>query len=228
MTQSSFAFVLLTIAAFWVGQDIHRRSGGFPLFTPLLVGIVLVATVLSIANISFDQYHQATSWLHVLLGPATVALAIPIYKRRSQLASNPIVIAAAIFFGSLSSVVSAILTLKIFGASSQSVLSMLPKSITTPVAMQVSGAIGGVPPVTAMIVILTGAVGYCLGPTIFRILHVNDPMVRGLAYGTCSHVLGSAKAIEEGETTAAFAALAMASNALMSALALPVIFQWLR
>jgi predicted murein hydrolase (TIGR00659 family) len=224
--QQSFALVLLTILTFIFGQWIHRKSGGFPLFTPLLVGIGLTALVLVVFDIPYDLYQKQTVWLHSLLAPATVALALPIYQQRQQLLAHPKLIIFAVFFGSVSSLTSALVVLKLFGASTSSSLSMAPKSVTTPIAMQISESIGGIPSVTAMIVILTGAVGYCLGPFLFKIMGVDDPVVRGIAYGTSSHVLGTAKAVEEGELTGAFAALAMAVNGLISALTIPLLFHW--
>jgi predicted murein hydrolase (TIGR00659 family) len=225
--QQGFALVLLTLAAFLIGQWVHRLSGGFPLLTPLLVGIALTASVLVVLDIPYVDYQKQTVWLHSLLAPATVALALPIYQQRQQLLAHPRLILFAVFFGSLSSVMSALMILKMLGASHIAILSMIPKSVTTPIAMQVSQSIGGIPSITAMLVILTGAVGYCLGPTLFRIMRVDDPVMRGIAYGTASHVLGTAKAVEESELAGAFAALSMAINGLMSALALPLVYHWL-
>ncbi|TAG28239.1 MAG: LrgB family protein [Burkholderiales bacterium] len=224
--QQGFGLVLLTIVAFLIGQWAHRVSGGFPLFTPLLVGIALTATVLIALDIPYELYQKQTALLHSLLAPATVALALPIYQHRQQLMAHPQLILFAVFFGSVSSISSALMILKLLGASHSAVLSMVPKSVTTPIAMQISQTIGGIPSITAMMVILTGAVGYCLGPVLFRIMGVNDPIVRGIAYGTSSNVLGIARATEESELTAAFAALCMAINGLITAIAIPSIYYW--
>ena len=165
--------------------------------------------------------------MHVLLGPATVALAIPLYTQFRRVRSLLLPISAGLFAGSLTAIVSAVWIADFFGASTATQASLAPKSVTTPIAMGIAEKIGGLPSLTAVMVIFTGVLGAIVGEKLFSLARVSDPAIRGFSLGVASHGIGTARAFQLNEQSGAFAALAMGLNGLLTALLLPTLSAWL-
>jgi predicted murein hydrolase (TIGR00659 family) len=188
---------------------------------------VLLILLLLATDTPYKDYFAGAQFVHFLLGPATVALAIPLYRQWSCLKRHPIALAVSLLTGSLTAVLSAVFIAKLGGVGNQALVSIAPKSVTTPVAMGISEQLGGLPSLTAVVVILTGILGAALGPWLLDKLHITNPMAQGLAMGTASHGIGTGRAIYMGDVAAAFSGLAMGLNGLATTILLPAIWGWL-
>lgn len=217
----------LTLAAFQVGWFVYTRAGRFALLNPVLIAVALIVVYLVATGTDYGTYFQGAQFVHFLLGPATVALAIPIYRQFERVRRSWRAMLASLVAGSAAAAVSAIGIAWAMGAGAATIASLAPKSITTPVAMAVSEKIGGLTSLTSVFVIATGILGAMLGPPLLDAMGVRDPEARGVAIGTASHGIGAARAIEESEAAGAFAGLAMGLNALLTAILLPLIWVWL-
>jgi predicted murein hydrolase (TIGR00659 family) len=173
----------------------------------------------------YRTYFDGAQFVHFLLGPATVALAIPLYRQVQQVKKSLVAILVAVIGGSLTAAGSAVAIAWLLGASKQTILSMAPKSVTAPVAMGIAEQIGGLPTLTAVVVILTGITGAMAATTVLRMLRIDDQRAGGLAIGVASHGIGTARAFQVGEVAGAFSGLAMGLNALATAILIPVLFR---
>ena len=209
--------------AFWL----YRRSGNHPLANPVLIAVAALVVFLKLSGTSYETYFAGAQFVHFLLGPATVALAIPLYAQMKRVHALLLPVIAGLFAGSLTAIVSAVATARLFGASLPTQLSLAPKSVTTPIAMGVAERIGGIPSLTAVLVIVTGILGAVAAPYLFNALKLKDPAIRGFAIGVASHGIGTARAFQVSEQSGAFAALAMGLNGALTAVMLPFIAHWL-
>lgn len=217
----------MTLLAYAGALWLYRRAGSSPLLHPLVVTSLCVGVFLWFLDVSVPAYQQASYVLHWLLGPATVALAVPLFKQLHQVRLYRQGILLPVLLGGLMAPLFAVLPLWLSGVPPKVWLTMLSKSITTPLAMDVSLEIGGVPALAAVFVILTGIIGALLADPLFRLFNISQPHVRGVSLGTIAHAVGTAKAVQEGETAAAFSTLALCINGIMTAVLLPLIFGWL-
>jgi predicted murein hydrolase (TIGR00659 family) len=219
----------LTITLLFYGlcQRIYVRLGAHPLLHPVPTTIALLIVLLQWSEISYQDYFAGGQFIHFLLGPATVALAIPLYRQLGRLRLLWLPILLALPLGVLLGAFSALGIARWLGADTQIQLSLLPKSVTTPVAMSISETIGGVPALTAVLVVSTGIFGAVIGNGLFRLLRVNDDSVKGIALGVAAHGIGTGHAFQLSGEMGAFAGLAMALSALLSALLLPGVLAWL-
>ena len=217
----------LTLVAYQIGLFIHRAAGNAPLLNPVLIAVLLLAGMLLATDTSYATYFDGAQFVHFLLGPATVALAIPLYKQVAILKRSLSAILISLLTGSATAVVSAVLLAKALGANAETVIALAPKSVTAPVAMGITEQLGGLPSLTAVLVILTGILGAMAGPYLLTALRIRDWRARGLAIGTASHGIGTARAFQVNETAGAFSGLAMGLNALATALLLPIAFGFL-
>jgi putative effector of murein hydrolase len=192
------------------------------LLTILIVGAVLVGS-----GTDYATYFSGAQFVHVLLGPATVALAIPIVRYRNEIRRNLVVLGIALTAGSLTGVASAVLIAKALGGSSVLVASVAPKSVTAPIAMGVAREIGGIPELTAVIVIATGITGAIMVTPLMNALGLGDWRARGFAAGLAAHGIGTARALQVHPVAGTFAALAMALNGLLTALVTPAVLRLL-
>ena len=216
-----------TLAAYQGGLWVYRRSGGRPLLNPVLLAIVLLAALLLVTGSDYRDYFSGAQFVHFLLGPATVALAVPLYRQFHRVRRAALPLGVAIVVGSLTAALSAMGVAWLLGASRETLLSLAPKSVTTPVAMGIAEQIGGLPSLTAVLVILTGILGAAMGGLILRLVRVGDPRAQGLGLGLAAHGIGTAQAFQMGEVAGAFSSLAMGLNALATALMLPLLLHWL-
>jgi predicted murein hydrolase (TIGR00659 family) len=209
--------------AFWL----YRRSGNNPLANPVLLAVTMLVLLLMATGTSYQTYFAGAQFVHFLLGPATVALAIPLYTQFKRVKAMLLPVLAGLFAGSLTAIVSAVLTARLLGASLPTQLSLAPKSVTTPIAMGVAERIGGIPSLTAVLVIVTGILGAVGARYVFDALKLRDPAIRGFAIGIASHGIGTARAFQVSEQSGAFAALAMGLNGALTAILLPTMVAWL-
>lgn len=218
----------VTLLAYQGAWWLYKRAGFNPLVNPVLIAITLLVSLLALTGTSYRTYFDGAQFVHFLLGPATVALAVPLYAQLKRVRAMLLPVAAALFAGSLTAVISAMAVGKLFGASLPTMLSLAPKSVTTPIAMGVAENIGGIPSLTAVLVIITGILGAVGARYLFDSLGLRDPAIRGFAIGVASHGIGTARAFQVSEQAGAFAALAMGLNGLLTALLLPVLLPWLQ
>jgi predicted murein hydrolase (TIGR00659 family) len=207
--------------AFWV----FRRSGQSAWANPVLISVFTVTLFLWVTNTPYPRYFEGAQFVHFLLGPATVALAIPLHAHWKRLRRMTIPLLVALLAGSVTAALSAVIIAKALGATPATVYSLAPKSVTTPIAMGVAEQIGGIPSLTAVLVILTGIVGAIGFPSLFSILRIRDQATQGFAVGVAAHGIGTARAFLVSEEMGAFSALAMGLNGMLTAVLLPLLLR---
>lgn len=214
---SSFFGIALSITAFWLGIKIQRKTG-LVICNPLIIAIVIVSAVLLIFKIPYESYNVGGAMINMFLAPATACLAVSIYTKIELLKKNwlPIVVGASC--GSLASMGSVYFLCRLFGLDSAMTASLMPKSVTTPIAISIAGSHGGMTPITVVAVIFTGILGSILAPALIRIFHVEDAMTAGVSIGACSHAVGTSKALELGETEGAMSGLAIGICGILTVL----------
>jgi putative effector of murein hydrolase len=225
----------LAIAVFAVALTIgiyalSRRaflSYGYPLLSPVFLSTLVIITVLSLWRIPFARYKPAEEFMTVLLGPAVVALALPLYRHRHTVLRMLPAVLASVVSGSLVSLGAVIAVARAAGLERVIVVSLAPKSVTAPVAVEISRIVGGNQALTAAFVIATGVLGSMLGPWFLSRTHLHDPVSRGLAVGTTAHGQGTAMMLQEGETQGALSGVAMALAAVFVSIVAPVAIPWL-
>jgi predicted murein hydrolase (TIGR00659 family) len=227
LSASPLLHLTLTLVAYQAGSWVYRRGKLNPLLNPVLRAVILLVVIMTATGTSYATYFSGAQFVHFLLGPATVALAIPLYRQFDRVKRSALAILTSIIAGSLTASTSAFVLVKLFGGSAITGLSIAPKSVTAPVAMGISEQLGGLPSLTAVLVLLTGIIGAMLGPPLMTLLGVTDWSARGLAIGTASHGLGTARALQVNEVAGAFAGLAMGLNALATAVLLPLLWRLL-
>ncbi|NCC75370.1 MAG: LrgB family protein [Clostridia bacterium] len=218
--------VMLSLLAFELGLWLNRKTR-LSLLNPLLIAVALIILLIHLTPLTLDNYNRGGQIISFLLAPATVALAIPLYKSIRLIKESPGPILAGIVAGSLLSLLSIIFLSKLFHLSQVLLLSMLPKSVTTPIGIALSEQLGGLPQVTVAAIVVTGIFGAVLAQPLFRFLRITDPVAQGIAIGTASHVLGTAKALEIGEVEGAMSSLSISLAGLATVLMAPLLSSWL-
>lgn len=207
--------IVISILAFEVGLYINQKLKS-PIFNPLLIAIALIILFLSIFHIPLESFNVGGNMISMFLAPATSVLAISIYNQFDILKKNFLPIIAGAFVGSLVSIGSVFFLSKIFGLDSVLTASLIPKSVTTPIAIEIASQLNGLVPVTVASVIITGILGSILAPVLIKIFKVKDPMAAGIAIGTCSHAVGTSKAIELGEIEGSMSGVAICIAGIMT------------
>lgn len=218
---------LITIAAFYLGQKLYLKSNRHPVLQPVVIGMATVIGAVILLRVPYETYYNSSFLLHVMLGPATVALAIPLFQNAKRIRSLLLPIFLTVLVGGSFTVTVAVGILWLMDANMVTLLSMPTKSITTPIAMIVTEQIGGIPALSAMFVLLTGAAGAMIGIPLMNKLGLKDQGVKGFTMGLTAHALGTARALEESEECGAFSALAMSVTGVMTAILLPFAVKWL-
>ncbi|WP_306031099.1 LrgB family protein [Stappia sp. MMSF_3263] len=224
LSASPLAALTVTLVAYQAGFALYRRSGYHPLVNPVLIAVAIIAGLLVGGGIDYSVYFDGAQFVHFLLGPATVALAIPLYRQIERVRRSAMAIAVSLVAGSAFAAVSAVGIAGFLGASDATLASLAPKSATAPVAMGIATSLGGLPSLTAVLVILTGILGAALGPLVLDLVRVRDWRARGFAIGVAAHGIGTSRALLVNETAGAFSGLAMGLNAIATALLVP--FLW--
>lgn len=216
-----------TILSYELGVLLFNLCRRSPIANPMLVAILCLSCALWLTDTNYQDYLDGATLLHFMLGPATVALAVPLYDQMHSLRGTWVAVLGGIGAGSITAAASVILIGYQLGASQLIILSLLPKSVTAPVAMGISERIGGLPALTAVLVILTGIVGAMTGSRILDLLRIKDPRARGLSFGVSAHGLGTVRAFQEGEIAGAFSGLAMGLNGVVTTILVPIIVRFI-
>ncbi|PLX42585.1 MAG: CidB/LrgB family autolysis modulator [Deltaproteobacteria bacterium] len=213
--------LFISIGTYALAKELYRRVR-HPLLNPVTVTIAAIIVFILTLDIKYDDYMEGGQYLHYLLGPSVVALALPIYERRERILkmARPIII--SILTGSLVSILSATFIAYLLGGTREVILSLAPKSVTTPIALGVSEKIGGLPPLTATIVVLTGCIGGAVGPEFCRLIGVKNIFAVGIAVGTSSHGIGTARMMDEDITGAAYSGLSIGLAGMITAYIMPL------
>ena len=225
-TNNMFFGIFISLVAFEIGLFIYKKTK-FPLFNPLLIATIIVIGFLKIFNIDFDTYNQGGQFINIFLGPATIVLAVPLYKNLNLLKKNFLPIISGIFVGTLVSVLSVISISFFLGLDNTLTVSLLSKSVTTPIGIEITNTLGGVTSITVLAIILSGIIGAIVGPTVFKILRINSPIARGISLGTDSHAVGTSKALEIGEQEGAMSSLSIGVAGIITVFLAPLCYSLL-
>ncbi len=215
--------VLLTLAAYELGRRLRTLTRGNPLAQPVLVAIIVIGVVLWLTGTTYDEYLRGGSLIAFLLGPAVVSLAVPLHHEVERVRRALVPIVVAVTLGAVTSITTAVLVTRLLGGDRLLVLSMSPKATSTPVAIALSAEVGGVPALTAVLTITAGILGAVAAPAVLSLFRFRDQRVRGIAIGSVSHGIGTARALHESRTEGAFSGLAMGLTALATSVLLPVL-----
>jgi predicted murein hydrolase (TIGR00659 family) len=221
LSSSPLLHLSMTVVAYLGADRLYRKANRSPLLNPVLVAVLALVAALMITGTSYQDYFEGAQLVHFFLGPATVALAVPLYYNFAKLKRMWLPLSVGLGVGSLTAALSAVAIAWLLHASPETLLALAPKSVTAPVAMGITEKLGGPASLTAILVVSTGILGAILGPWVLNLCRVRDPAVRGFAIGTTSHGIGTARAFQESEEAGAFAGLAMGLNTLVSSLLLP-------
>jgi putative effector of murein hydrolase len=221
-------WLIATLAAFKFGIIVYEKFNKHTLLQPIIIAYVILLTLIIYTNTSFEEYFKSVEIIHFFLGPATVALALPLYKNLRYIKSLFIPIVLTLFIAGVFSIVIAISLLWIFGAELPTILSMTTKSITAPIAIITSQQIGAIPSLAVGFVLITGIIGALFGTIVFKLIKIKHDTSKGFALGLVSHGIGTARAIEISEKAAAFSALAMGLSGIFTAIFLPMIISFFK
>nr|WP_300003154.1 LrgB family protein [Tissierella sp.] len=214
--------ISLTIIVFSISNLIYKKIKN-PLLNPIAISMIFIIWFLKYFNISIESYETGGSFVSFFLGPATIALAIPIYNKLDLLKKNLLTTLIGITAGSLAGILSITIMSKLFGINDLMMLSLIPKSTTSAIAMDLSQQIKGNPSITIAFVIATGIMGNILGPSILKIFNIKNKRAKGIALGTASHVVGTAKAMELGQVEGAMSSLAIGIAGIITVFLAPLI-----
>ncbi|MCF0223380.1 MAG: LrgB family protein [Fibrobacter sp.] len=222
ITQSPLFGIFLTLAAFEAGVFLNKKFK-YTFLNPLLIGLVLIVGFLMITGVKYECYKVGGDYISVLLGPATVVLAVPLYRQLGNLKKHWFAIFTGIAVGSLTSIICVIISSKLLGISETLILSLIPKSITIPMGSVVSEQIGGIPSITIISIVVTGITGAVTASAVCRFFRIRHKVAQGIAIGTASHALGTTRAMEIGETQGAMSSLAIGIAGVFTAIVAPLI-----
>ncbi len=214
-------WIIVTVVAFLIASWINRLAGRTPLLHPVVVGLLLIIGLLKLTGTEYDTYKEGARFIHFLLGPAVVALAVPLYDNLARVRSMLLPLLVACTTGAIVAALTAIAVGVWLDLSMQTLLSLAPKSVTTPIAIGIADKIGGYPSLTAGLVLITGALGCLMSPFVCKVLRVDDPAIRGFSLGVAAHAMGTAYAFEYGALAGAFGGLAMGMTGTFTAFMLP-------
>jgi len=221
LSASPLMGLTLTLCAYVIAFSIYRRAGFSPLANPVAMAIALIVAILTLTGTSYQRYFSGAQFVHFLLGPATVALAIPLARQVQRLKRNFVALMAGLLAGSATAIVSSISLVALFGGGRPLAVSAAPKSATTPIAMAVAEKFDGLPALTAVLVISTGIFGAISARFLFNMLRIRTPEIRGFALGVASHGIGTARAFQVNAEMGAFAGLGMGLNGVLTAVLTP-------
>ncbi|NCC78624.1 MAG: LrgB family protein [Clostridia bacterium] len=216
--------VLITLMAYEAGLYLQRRTG-IAILNPLLISTILIILFLVITGIEYERYNTGGKIVSFFITPATVALAVPLYRNFKLLRANLWPIFLGITAGVLVNFASLYILVEFTQMGKEMFYTLVPKSVTTPIGIELSQQIGGIPQITIAAIIISGLTGVILGPVIFRVFRIRDKVARGIAYGTTSHALGTTKALEEGEIQGSMSGLSIGIAGLLTAVVVPMLLK---
>lgn len=223
LAERPLVWLALTLAAYAAADRLAEACGRHPMANPVLIAALMIGLVLMVSGTPYAAYFDGAQFVHFLLGPATVALAVPLYRHAGEVRRVLLPLLVALLAGSVGTLVSAVLILKATGTPAAVVASLAPKSVTAAIAMAVSEGLGGDPALTAVLVILTGIFGAMVAFPLLMRLGIEDARAQGLAIGVAAHGIGTARAFQINPVAGTFAAIAMALNAVVTAVLAPVL-----
>ena len=215
-------WLTLTIGSYLMADFIYRKSNLFPLLNPVAISVLIVSLTLVSFNIDYERYFDGAKFIHFLLGPATVALAIPIYKKWNLIISNSKAIFLSLMVGSIFAILITFSLSSYLDLKDELILSLLPRSVTAPIAMGISEIIGGIPSLTAIITLITGIIGASLGVFVFDLMKLKKMEARGFSLGLASHGVGTARAMSRDKNAGVFAAVGMGLSGLITSIIIPL------
>ncbi|PYF12080.1 putative murein hydrolase (TIGR00659 family) [Rhodobacter viridis] len=215
-----------TLFAYWAGDSLYRLARRNPAANPVMLAVIFLAVLLGITGTPYKDYFEGAQFVHFMLGPATVCLAVPLQANLKAIRKALIPIAAALLAGSFTAIVSALAIAKALGAEAGLLATLAPKSATAPVAIGISEALGGQPTLTAVLVLLTGMIGAIFVTPMMNGLGLKDWRARGFATGVAAHGIGTARAFQVHDTAGAFASIGMGLNAVLTAFLAPLVLPW--
>ena len=225
-TNNIFFGLFVSLIAFEVGLIIYRKTK-LPLFNPLLIAIIIVIGFLKLFNIDFDTYNESGKFINMFLGPATIVLAVPLYKQFELLKKNFLPILLGITIGSLVGILSIISISVFLKLDNLITISLLSKSVTTPIGIEITNQLGGLAPVTVLAIILSGIVGAIIAPPVCKVFKITNPVAIGVGIGTSSHAVGTSKAFEMGETEGALSSLSIGIAGVITVFLAPLCYNLL-
>ena len=223
LSRAPLLWLTATLAAYVLGDACFRAANRAPIVNPVLIAVACLAAVLHLTATPYATYFEGAQFVHFLLGPATVALALPLWENLPRVRKAALPLVAALVAGSFTAVISALAVAKAMGIDGMVLASLAPKSATAPVAIGISQNLGGSPTLTAVLVILTGIIGAVVATPLLNLLGITDWRARGFAVGVASHGIGTARAFQVNPTAGAFAGLGMGLNAIVTAILAPMV-----
>ncbi len=216
----------ITFGIYYVARQIQKWTG-WVVLNPILITIAALIALLQLTGISYETYEQGGQYIEFWLKPAIVALGVPLYQNLGQIRRQLLPILMSQLVGCLVGLVSVTLIASALGASHEVIVSLAPKSVTTPIAMEVCKTSGGIPSLTAAIVVIVGLFGAVFGFKILEVWHVRNPFSQGISMGTAAHAVGTSRAMEKGETYGAYSSLGLILNGVLTALLTPFVLKLL-
>lgn len=223
LSANPLLWLTATMLAYIAGHWLYRKSGENPLVNSVAIAVIVLIALLWATDTDYTRYFDGAQFVHFMLGPAVVALAVPLYENRRKVRRTILPIVLALLAGSTTAVVSAVGIAVALGASMETVTSLAPKSVTSPIAMGIAERIGGLPSLTAGLVIITGILGATIGTPLFNAMGVKDWRARGFAMGVTAHGIGTARAFQVNEIAGTFAAIALGLNGVLTAILVPLL-----
>lgn len=222
LLESQFFGLFLSLAFFQLARWLNRKAGR-EVISPLLFATLLCIAVLLVFDIDFEVYNRGAQYLDVLLTPATICLAIPLYRQYELLRRNAVAVLAGSVAGVVAHMAGCLLMLAVFRLEAAEFITLLPKSITTAIGKSLSAELGGYPAITMAAIMITGLFGAAIAPALLRLFRVRDPLAQGLAIGTASHAAGTSTAVQMGEVQGAASSLAIVVTGLLTVVAAPLL-----
>lgn len=215
-------YIFMTLTFYMLFTWVQQKTK-IALFNPVLFSMTSIIIILKLTGTTYETYMSGGRFISIFLGPATVALAMPLYKNWSILKERGLTLLIGIFVGTMVAITSVWFLSNLFNLNNDIILSLLPKSITTPIGMEVSRKIGGLPSLTVSIIVITGVIGNILGSFLFRLLHIKDPVAIGAALGTSAHAIGTSRALEIGEVEGAISGVSIGIAGLLTSIMIPLL-----
>lgn len=225
LSRGPLLWLTATLAAYAIGDACARAANRAPLVNPVLIAVALLAPMLWLTGTPYATYFEGAQFVHFLLGPVTISLALPLCENLPRIRRAALPMAAGLVAGSVTSAVSVLAIAKAFGLGPDLLATLAPKAATAPVAIGISERLGGSPTLTAVMVLVTGAIGAVVVTPLLNLLRLTDWRARGFAVGVAAHGIGTARALQVNPTAGAFAGLGMALNAVLTALIAPFILR---
>ena len=223
---NTYFLLALTFAAYALSQLLQWRTQ-LSVLNPILISAIVIIAYLKLTNVSIESYNEGGRYIEFWLKPAIVALGVPLYKQLSTIRKQLLPLIISELAGCVAGIISVVLVARLLGATQEGVMSLAAKSVTTPIAMEVTKAVGGIPSLTAAVVICVGIFGGMTGFKVMKMTHIGSPIAQGLSLGTAAHAMGTSRAMDVSDKYGAFASLGLTINGIFTALLTPTVLSLL-